>query len=284
MVGLVVLVVAVVWLAFQLLKGPSTAAEYPTAPTLTVYAQYFGATATAAEAAHRTAVAQQQPATQQPVQATRAPVALPAPTAAPAATPQVATTVPGATLQTAAKPVPAAATSAPTLGPTRAPTAASQAEPARTATVAAAGAEAATPTPWPTVVPELAAEVSEAYTHYWQVKADAFLALDPAPLDSVAAGNELTALRKDIEDDRAQGRAIHVKVQSNFIVLSADHDQAQVADRLRDLSVYVDPSTQQPLPGEAEPASPDAAPEIHAIYQLRRIDGVWKVVDGGSVQ
>src|SRR5919205_3290510 len=95
MVGLVVLVLAVVWLAFQLLKGPSTAAEYPAAPTLTVYAQYFGATATVAEAAHRTAVAEQA-ATPQSVQATSAPAALPAPTAAPAATPDVATTVPAA--------------------------------------------------------------------------------------------------------------------------------------------------------------------------------------------
>jgi hypothetical protein len=282
MVGLVALVVAVVWLAFQLLKGPSTAAEYPTAPTLTVYAQYFGATATVADAAHRTAVAQ--PVTPQPVQATSAPVVVPAPTVAPAATPEVATTVPAAAPQPATTAAPAAATSAPTPVGTQASAPGGQTEPARTVTAEAAGSEAATPTPLPTVAPELAAEVSDAYTRYWQAKANAFLALDSAPLDAVAAGNELAALRKDIDDDRAQGRAIRVKVQSNFIVLYANEDQAQVADRLRDLSVYVDPSTQQPLPGEAEPVSSELAPEIHAIYQLRRIDGVWKVVDGGSVQ
>jgi hypothetical protein len=134
------------------------------------------------------------------------------------------------------------------------------------------------------VAPELEAQVSDAYKHYWQVKANSFLALDPGPLDSVAAGNELTALRKDLENDRANGRATRMKVQNNFIVVSANDDQAQVADRLRDLSIYVDPSTQQPLPAEIEPASPEVAPEVKAIYQLQRIDGVWKVVDGGNVQ
>ena len=82
-----------------------------------------------------------------------------------------------------------------------------------------------------------------------------------------------------IEDDRSLGRALQTNVQHQFLILSADRDHAEVADRYRDSSIYVDPITQQPLPGQIAPA-PEDAPEVKVIYKLQRIDGLWKVIEG----
>jgi hypothetical protein len=42
----------------------------------------------------------------------------------------------------------------------------------------------------------------------------------------------------------------------------------------------VDPTTQQPLPGQTIPSTEEDAPQVNAVYHLRKIDGVWKVVGG----
>jgi hypothetical protein len=183
------------------------------------------------------------------------PTAAPAPASTTAATVAAAVVAPTAQLQMA---TPAA---------TQAPTA-----PAVTLTVEA--------TPGPTISPELTAEVSQAYLRYFQVSADALLNLDPIPLDAVAAGDALAGLQTQIEEDRAAGRAIRTEVAHNFTVVSANNNHAQVADDYRDSSVFVDPATRQPLPGEVVPASPQDAPEVKVLYQLRRVSGSWKVVGG----
>jgi hypothetical protein len=136
----------------------------------------------------------------------------------------------------------------------------------------------AIPTRGPTPPPELDAEISEAYLHYFQVTTDALYALDPTGLDDVAANGELAALEKNIEDNRALGRALDTDVQHSFIVSNVDGDNADVADRYEDSSVYVDATTHEPLPGQVRPASPDVAPVVTVIYHLQRIDGVWKVI------
>ena len=68
------------------------------------------------------------------------------------------------------------------------------------------------------------------------------------------------------------------------VVLRVEGDSADVGDDYRDSSVYVDPDTHLLLPGQKEPASPDVAPEVRVIYQLQRLDGAWKVIDGEKVQ
>jgi hypothetical protein len=188
--------------------------------------------------------------------------------------------MPGTVGQAAATDV-AAATSA----PTPASTSASRAEPARTATVAPAGdAESATETTAATVTPELAAEVSTAYALYWQVLADADYLNDPSSLDQVAAGEQLDTLRKDIAEDQSQGRATRVRVQHSFLVASVHGDRAEVDDHLQDLSIFVDPTSHDPLPGEVEPTSVDSAPTFDAKFQLQLIDGTWKVTSAARVE
>ena len=281
MLGLVVLVLVVVWLAFQALKGPPTAGQFPSPATATAIERNFEATVSAADTAQPrpTTRPTTQPATQPTAAPTRAPTALSAPVAATEATPQIATTVPRTADQVATTQV-AAATSA----PTPAAAAASQAEPARTATVAPAGdARSATETPAPTVAPDVEQAISDAYlSNYWQAKADALYSLDPTPLQQVAAGPELTRLEQRIQDDKAQGRATLVKTQHTFAVSWAQDGEAQVVDRYADMSIWVDATTHAPLPGQVEP-SPDSAPIHKVVDNLQFIDGTWKVTDGAEV-
>jgi hypothetical protein len=128
-----------------------------------------------------------------------------------------------------------------------------------------------------------AKEVADAYLHYFEVSAQALYQLDPEQLDEVTAGAELAALRKNIEENQSAGRAVRTSVQHYCVVLSVDGDNARVGDAYRDSSIYVDPSTHLPLPGEKEPDSPSVAPEFTVFYWLDRIEGVWKVVDSGKV-
>ncbi len=103
--------------------------------------------------------------------------------------------------------------------------------------------------------------------------------LDPAPLDAVATGDELLALRRDVEQLRARGRAIRAEVQHQYTVVRVDGDEAQVADRLRDFSIYVDATTREPLPGQVRPSEADA-PQSTILYFLRKENGDWKVERG----
>ena len=131
----------------------------------------------------------------------------------------------------------------------------------------------------PTVAPELRREVETAYTEYWDARAQATWALDPSPLDNVATGDELLALRRDVDELRGEGRAIKTEVQHQYTVLSVDGDHAEVADRLRDFSIYVDASTKEPLPGQVRPDEANA-PLSTIVYFLRNEAGTWKVERG----
>jgi hypothetical protein len=197
-------------------------------------------------------------------------LSVPTVSAAPTTLPQ---TVVQATLPAAST---AETTRIPTSGPTPAP-----ASVAMTATPpdAASDAQPSEPTPLPTVPPELRREVEAAYTQYWDARAQAVWTLDPAPLDDVATGDELEALRSDVEQLRADGRAIKAEVEHQYTVISVDGDEAQVGDRLRDFSIYVDAATKEPLPGQVRPDEA-SAPLSTILYFLRNEGGTWKVERG----
>ena len=188
-------------------------------------------------------------------------------------TQEALTPAPAPTRVLAPAPVPTAAAA---IAPTAVPT------PALTATpvVLVSAPASANATAAPTVSPELAAEVSQAYLRYFQVTADAFLKLDASGLSDVAVDGVLTALQQNIAALQSQGKALVTNVQHNFSVLSADNNQAQVADQYRDSSVFVDPTSHEPLPGQETPMSPDSAPLVRIVYQLEYVGGTWKVAGG----
>jgi hypothetical protein len=128
--------------------------------------------------------------------------------------------------------------------------------------------------------PASAQQVSDAYVKYFQVSADALYDLDPTPLDAVAAGAELDALRYSIERDRTEGRALKTDVKHNYLVVWVQGDDADIADHYSDSSIWVDATTKQALPGEVAPTS--EAPIVSILYHLHRVDGAWKVVSAES--
>jgi hypothetical protein len=283
MAGLVALVLVVAWLAFQVLKGPPTAGQFPSPATATAIQRDFEATVSAADTA-RPRPTPRPPTPAPTVAPTTAPAALAAPTAVRVSTPQPSTTASGTTVRSTgpiATPVPAAAGTAPTEALGQIPSVATEAVPARTTTTGTAGVgEPTTVTAAPTVAPELVQQISDSYRQYWQVKADAFYSLDASTLSQVAVGQELSRLQQQIADDQANGRAMHVTGHHDFTVLSAENGQAQVADDYRDLSVAIDPVSHDPLPGQAQPQSVDSAPEFKVVYDLQFSAGTWKVSDG----
>jgi hypothetical protein len=211
-----------------------------------------------------------------PVAAAPTTVAAPAPTVGAAPTTPRQALAP-ATLPPATNPT---ATALPTGRPTPAPTAQPTALP-RAATEPSAAAAVQTPeqSPLPTVAPDLRREVETAYSHYWDARAQAVWTLDPAALDDVATGDELLALQRDVDQLRTDGRAIKAEVEHQFTVVSVAGDEAQVADRLRDFSIYVDASTKEPLPGQVRPDEANA-PLSTILYFLHNEGGTWKVERG----
>ena len=251
MVALVLVLGAAFFFATQVLNGPAID-DRPVAPTETAIALEVAATSAAMPTRAPTTQAAAQPQT---LPATAAPTAAATPTAS---------GCPGCRTNSSAD-------RSQRLSPTAAPT-------------AFTGDPRAAPIPLsgPISIDDPAAgqAVLDAYLNYFQVSGQALYNLDPAPLDAVAADRELQGLTNSIAQDRQQGRALKTDVKHNALVVRVEGDDAELVDTYDDSSIWVDPTTKQPLPGEVAPASPDVAPVVSIKYQLHRFDGVWKVVGG----
>jgi hypothetical protein len=150
------------------------------------------------------------------------------------------------------------------------------------ATMAAEVAESGNlqPTAAPAVDSNLAAEVVPAYKHYWDVRADALLNLDPTHLPEVSAGPHLTVLQNGIEQLKNEGYAIRTDVQLNFKVVSATSNLAIVADDFVDSSVYVDPETKE-LIGDKN-ADNSFTTQSKVEFKMQKFGDTWKVVDSAD--
>jgi hypothetical protein len=292
------------WIGMELTRGPSTASQYPTDPTVTAYAEAFATTHPPRP-------------TEPPPAATPAPAVVSVPTAAPtaasgqtslsgAATAARATNVTAraaATPPAAATEPPAAPTAAPAstvevtvtaervedVQPAAAETAqvagGSEDESGPSATAAPATSRGApVPVSGPISIDDPAAEqdVLNAYSNYSQVEADALYSLDASALPSVSDGWELQKLTDSIAEDRSMGRALLVSVRLHPIVVRVEGDDAEVVDIYQDSSIWVNPTTKDPLPGEVAPATPDDAPTVSTKFELHRTDGIWKVTRATS--
>jgi hypothetical protein len=191
-------------------------------------------------------------------------------------------TVPTATPEVAV----AAPTAAPAITPTRLPTAtavqaatATAVRPTATSSTASASStpvvvatELASPSTLPTVDPALADEIGQAYQRYWQVRAEAFLALDTSRLSTVMSGEHLAKVEAQIEQLRSEGRALETDVEHHFGVLEATNNHAWLGDNYVSNSVFVDSRTHVPL---SEPMNGN----VREFYEFERVDGEWKVVN-----
>ena len=187
--------------------------------------------------------------------ATLAPPVVPAPP-----TPTVAPSASATPEPTAQIVVPVA-----TASPTPVPPTPSLAPPEQTPTL----------TPLPTVEPTLAAEVGQAYEHYWRVRSQALLELDPTNLPDVMDGEYLQMFESRLEALAEQGKAIKTQISLNYKVVLANTQSATVLDRIEDDSYYVKAGSSEPL---SDPANDVLSLEVKLIKR----DGLWKVVESVS--
>lgn len=147
-----------------------------------------------------------------------------------------------------------------------------QSTPTATATgTATVDTPTATSEPTQTPTASIEDEVAEAYLAHWDAYADAVLNLDISLVEDYATGEELEAIRDEIEQLRADGVALRVVVEHDFVVASVEDSRAVVLDEIVSNSFYVDPETKQPDEGEG------SGDVLRYATHLKRIDGRWVV-------
>jgi hypothetical protein len=140
--------------------------------------------------------------------------------------------------------------------------------------IAAPALATSLPAPVPAAAASLEAEIEEAYLRYWDVRAEALLNQDPSRLSEVMAGAELTRTRQQIAELKAQGKAAKIIVEHRIAFLEVGETDARLYDEYFNKSYLVDAQSKQPL------QAPGPGGVAKVSYQLRKIDGTWRVIDG----
>jgi hypothetical protein len=138
-----------------------------------------------------------------------------------------------------------------------------------TTTIAAA---APTTTAAPPTTLSAKAELLAAYTRSWAVYADALRRLDPTRLPSAFAGNALRLAQQEVAEHKAKRQPSLVRVTHRARVLLVTATDGVVQDNYTNHSVLLDPAS-------GNPTEPDPNEVIYQRQSLKRIGGVWKVVE-----
>lgn len=117
-------------------------------------------------------------------------------------------------------------------------------------------------------------EVEDAYLRYWDVLKLAYLTLDTSRLSEVMAGAELSRQEAAIRDLQSKGRAAKLEVDHRMVFASVSPERAVVYDEYQNRSLFIDPATKQ------EFATKEAPGAEKISFELRKVSGSWKVVDG----
>jgi len=138
------------------------------------------------------------------------------------------------------------------------------------------------PIPAPSPVPNpddievdaaLLEEVEAAYSKFWAVRVEATATLDVSRLPEVLDGPALEREREQIADLHARGVAAVIEAEHEVGLLSLTQDEAELYDEYLNRSYLIDPTTREPV------GAPEPEEVVKVSFRLRRIDGVWKVVD-----
>jgi hypothetical protein len=113
-------------------------------------------------------------------------------------------------------------------------------------------------------------EVEAAYLRSWEVYAKAVRDLDPSGLEESFAEEHLATLRREFDRRTREGRPSRVSVEHNYRILIVGADNAMVFDRYLNHSVWLHQET-------GEPGEPDPNEYISDAFQMKRIEGTWKV-------
>lgn len=142
---------------------------------------------------------------------------------------------------------------------------------APTTTASAAPTTGATPSITSTTLGPKA-ELLAAYMQSWVVYGDALRRLDDARLPTRFAGDALQAAREEVAAQKANNQPVQISVDHRPRVLRITATEGLVEDNYRNHSVVLDPAT-------GVPAEPDPNRIVHQRQALKRINGIWKVVE-----
>lgn len=120
-------------------------------------------------------------------------------------------------------------------------------------------------------------EVEAAYLHYWDVRSQALWTLDTSHLPEVMAGAELDRDVQQVKDLRDKGQAMKIDVNHKLVFLQVSDAASRLYDEYFNKSYYVDGATKQPI------GTPGPGGVAKITYDLQKLDGTWKVVDGARL-
>lgn len=116
-------------------------------------------------------------------------------------------------------------------------------------------------------------EVEAAYSRFWDVRTEAALDLDVSRLPEVMDGPALEREQQQVGDLQARGVAAVIEADHDVGLVSLSHDEAELYDEYVNRSYLVDPVTREPV-GVPEPEE-----TVKVSFRLRKLEGIWKVVD-----
>jgi hypothetical protein len=90
-------------------------------------------------------------------------------------------------------------------------------------------------------------------------------------------GSHLQSVEDLITELHSEGRAIETNIDHNYRVMEVSENSARIADTYVSNSVYVDATS------HAQVSQP-TGDKLTELYDLSRIDGVWKVVSLATLQ
>jgi len=118
-------------------------------------------------------------------------------------------------------------------------------------------------------------QIRSAYQKYLDVYSQAVFNLDGSHLAEVLDGKALTLVTDEVNGLKSQGRPVQIVEDQRFIALSdVTMQSATLVDEYTSRSVYIDPSTHQPLPRTGPPT------HVRQSYVFQNENGIWKIVDG----
>lgn len=174
----------------------------------------------------------------------------------PAPTPASAAQAPGSPLATATTPAATTAVASSTIATAHDPT------------------PAPSPTGLSVATSTLEREIEDAYLHYWDVLAQAYVNLDTSRLATAMSGAELTRQEGQIQALEAEGKAAKLDVEHRIVLVQVSPEHAIIYDEYTNRSVYLDAATKRELPTHDPPSMEKIT------FEMKRLEGNWKVIDG----
>lgn len=140
--------------------------------------------------------------------------------------------------------------------------------------VAAPALATSSPASLPVANSPLEREIEAAYLRFWEVRSEAFLNQDTTRLSEVMSGAELARTEQQIDELKAQGRAARIVVEHRIAFLEVGETEARLYDEYLNKSYLVDPQSEQAI------QTPGPGGTAKVSYELQKIEGAWRVVDG----